>query len=89
MHITAPIRVKILETNSIRVNDPSDGRVGDPIDEGRTAESSTIKRINRLVVGNINGMDWNTFVQSVYQKNAPQIIKGNLSGSRISDFADL
>lgn len=77
MNISAPIHVKLLETNSIRVIDPTDGSLSAPLEDPRSLETTTLKHVNRLVVRTINGIDWNQFTQSIYLKNAPKTIKGN------------
>lgn len=80
MHITVPMRVEGLEANAIKIVGPRlDGLVGAALEEGRSEETTTIKRINRLVVRTINGLDWNQFAQSVFVKNAPKNIKGKSS----------
>lgn len=76
IHINAPIRVKSLDTNAIRILESSDGLVRASEDDSNTVETTTLKRVNRLVVRNVNGIDWNAFVQSVFMRNAPKNIKG-------------
>lgn len=76
MHINAPIRVKNLDTKTIRTVETSDGLVRAAMENSRSLETTTMKRINQLVVRNISGIDWNQFVQSVFLQNAPKNIKG-------------
>lgn len=80
MHITGPIRVEQLEANTIRMVEPgAEQSIGATVDNdaaARTIEAPEIKRLTRLVVRSINGIDWNAFQQSAFLKNAPKPIKG-------------